>query len=169
MMSKLGEIFVRETAMKIWIAAILCISVPAVVLASDNSYKITFDGGSVRDGKPGVEAKLHIDGDQIRLAQKGQDVLSIPVSSVTGVAYGQNVHRRIGVPVQPTLVSVVTDAFMAVSKSKRGYIGLTWTEGDKIHTLSMICDKNEYSGVLTRLEEVTGQQPVNWDTAAVKN
>jgi hypothetical protein len=155
--------------MKIWIAVLLCITIPIVVLASDGSYKITFDGGSVQDARPGVEAKLYIDGDQIRLAQKGQYVLSIPASFVNGVGYGQNVHRRIGAPVPANLVNVVLDTFMAVSKSKRDYIGLTWTEGNKERSLSMLCDKNEYSGVLARLEEVTGKQAVNWDATTVEN
>ena len=155
--------------MKICIAAILCITIPIVVLASDGSYKITFDGGSVRNGKPGVEAKLYVDGDQIRLAQKGRYVLNIPASFVTGVAYGQNVHRRIGAPPEATLVNVVIDTFLAVSKSKRDYVGLTWTEGNKQRSLSMLCDKNEYNDVLSRLEEVTGKQAVNWDTTTEEN
>jgi len=155
--------------MKIWIAVILCITIPIVVLASDGSYKVTFDGGSVQDGTPGVEAKLFIDGDQIRLAQKGQYILSIPATFVTGVGYGQNVHRRIGAPAQATLVNVVVDTFLAVSKSKRDYIGLTWTEGSKKRSLSILCDKYEYSGALARLEEVTGKPAVNWDTTTVGN
>ncbi len=155
--------------MKIWIALILCITIPIGVLASDGSYKITFDGGSVQDAKSGVEARLSIGADQIRLAQKGHYVLSIPPSFVTGVGYGQNVHRRIGAPVQATLVNVVVDTFLAVSKSKRDYIGLTWTEDNKKRSLSMLCDKNEYSGVLARLEEVTGKQAVNWDTTTGEN
>jgi len=155
--------------MKIWAAAIVCITLPIVVLASDGSYKIIYDGGSVQEGKSGVEATLYIDRDQIRFAQKGHDVLRIPASLVTGIAYGQNVHRKIGTPVKATLVSVVVDTFMAVSKSKRDYIGLTWTEGGDKRGIAMQCDKNEYGGVLAGLEEVTGKQAVNWDTTTVEN
>jgi hypothetical protein len=155
--------------MRIWIASILCITLPIAVLASDGSYKITYDGGSVQNGRAGVEAKLYIDGNQIRLSQKGRYVLSIPASFVTGIGYGENVHRKIGTPVQATLVSVVTDTFLAVSKNKRDYIGLTWTEGSKKRSVAMQCDKNEYSGVLAGLEEVTGMQAVNWDTTNVEN
>jgi hypothetical protein len=159
----------QETVMKVWVAAILCFTLPIVVLASDGSYKIIYDGGSVQDGKLGVEAQLYIDRDQIRLAQRGQHVLSIPASLVTGIGYGQNVHRKIGTPVKATLVGVMVDTFMAVSKSKRDYIGLTWTEDGKKRGIAMQCDKNEYGGVLSGLEEVTGKQAVNWDTTTVEN
>ena len=155
--------------MKLLIAALLCITLPIVVLASDGAYRITYDGGSVQDGKAGVEAKLYIDGDKIRLTQKGQYVLSIPASLVTGIGYGQNVHRRIGAPAPATLVNVMVDSFMTVRKSKRGYIGLTWTEGNKKRSLSMQCGRNEYNGVLAGLEEVTGKQAVNWDTTTMEN
>jgi hypothetical protein len=154
--------------MKILIAAILCISIPLVVLASDGSYTITYDGGSLRDGRAGVEAKLYIDGDQIRLAQKGQYVLSIPVSVVTGIGYGQNVHRRIGDPAPATLVKVMVGTYMTVRKSKRDYIGLTWVEGNKKRGVSLQCDKNEYDDVLAELQHATGKQAVDWD-ATVEN
>lgn len=35
--------------------------------------------------------------------------------------------------------------------------------------IGMQCDKNEYSGVLAGLEEVTGKQAVDWDTATAEN
>jgi hypothetical protein len=152
--------------MKTWIAVILCITLPIVVLASDGSYKITYDGGSVQEGKTGVEANLYINANQIRLAQKGEYVLNIPASFVTGIGYGQNVHRKIGAPVQATLVGVVADT---INKSKRKYIALTWIEGNNKRSLSMQCDKNEYDGVLAGLEEVTGKQAVNWDMTTSVN
>jgi hypothetical protein len=155
--------------MKLLIASVLCITIPLVLLASDDGYRITYDGGSAQNGKTGAEAKLYIDGNQIRLAQKGQYVLSIPVSSVTGIGYGENVHRRIGTPAQATLVSVVVDTFMTISKNKRDYIGVTWTEDGKKRGIAMQCDRSGYSGVLAGLEEVTGKQAVNWDTTTVEN
>ena len=155
--------------MKIWIASILCIAIPIVVIASDGSHKITYDGGSVQNGKAGVEAKLYIDPDQIRLAQKGHDVVSIPASLVTGIGYGQNVHRKIGTPIQANLVNVMVDTFMTVSKNKRGYVGLTWIEGGKKRGIAMQCDKNEYAGVLEGLEQATGKEAVDWDTTKVDN
>jgi len=155
--------------MRISLAAILCIAIPIVVLASDGSYKITYDGGSVQDGKAGVQATLYIDGDQIRIAQKGQFVLSIQTSSVTGIGYGQNVHRTIGAPVQATLVGVVVDTFMTVRKTKRDYIAVTWTEGNKKNGLSMQCDRNEYPGILAGLEKMTGKPAVNWDATTEEN
>lgn len=154
--------------MKTWIAAILCITFPIVASASDGSYKITYDGGWVQHGVPGVEAKLSIDGDQIRLAQKGRELLSIPAASVTGIGYGQNVHRKIGAPEQAALVNVMVDTYMAVRKFKRDYIGLTWTEGKKKRALSLRCNKDDCNDVLERLVEVTGKHAVDWDAPAEK-
>ena len=60
-------------------------------------------------------------------------------------------------------------ALMALIKSKKHYVGLTWTDGDKKGGFAMQCDKNEYRGVLAGLEGVTGKKAVNSDAMTVKN
>lgn len=60
-------------------------------------------------------------------------------------------------------------ALMALSKSKKHFVGVTWADGDKKGGFAMQCDKNDYRGVLAGLEGVTGKKAVNSDTMTVKN
>jgi hypothetical protein len=38
---------------------------------------------------------------------------------------------------------------MALTKSKKHFVGVTWANGDQKGGLAMQCDKNEYRGILT--------------------
>jgi hypothetical protein len=58
---------------------------------------------------------------------------------------------------------------MALTKSKKHFVGLTWAEGDKKGGFAMQCDKNDYRGVLAGLEGVTGKKAVDSDAMTVKN
>jgi hypothetical protein len=147
----------------------LCIAIPAAVFASDGSYKVTYDGGSVSNIKTGTGVKLYIEANQIRFVKDGTDIATIPVASVTEISYGQDVHRRVGAAVGLAFVSLGVGALMALSKSKKHYIGLTWADGDKKGGLAIQCDKNDYRGVLAGLEGVTGKKAVDSDTMNVKN
>ena len=155
--------------MKCLIAVVLCIAVPVTVFASDGGYKVTYDGGSIQDVKAGSGMKLYIEGDHIRLVKDGHDLLAIPAASVTEISYGQDVHRRVGAAVGLAFVSLGVGALMALSKSKKHYVGLTWADGDKKGGLAMQCDKNDYRGLLAGLEGVTGKKAVDSDTMTVKN
>jgi hypothetical protein len=82
--------------MKHLIAVLLCIAIPIMAFAGDNSYKVTYDGGSLPDIKAGTGVHLYIEAKQIRLVKDKTDVTTIPVSAITEISYGQDVHRRIG-------------------------------------------------------------------------
>lgn len=58
---------------------------------------------------------------------------------------------------------------MALTKSKKHYVGLTWADGDKKGGSAMQCDKTDYRGVLAGLEGVTGKKAVDSDAMTVKN
>lgn len=58
---------------------------------------------------------------------------------------------------------------MALTKSKKHYVGLTWADGDKKGGFAMQCDEKEYRGILAALEGVTGKKAVDSDTMTVKN
>jgi hypothetical protein len=60
-------------------------------------------------------------------------------------------------------------ALMALSKSKKHFVGLTWAVGDKKGGLAMQLDKNDYRGILTALEGVTGKKAVDSEALTVKN
>ena len=155
--------------MKRVIAVSLCLLLPAVLFGGDNGYSVKYDGGSVPEIKTGAELKLYIDANQIRFAKDKKDVVMIPASAVTEISYGQDVHRRVGAAIGLAVVSFGIGALMALTKSKKHFVGLTWANGDQKGGFAMQCDKNDYRGLLTGLEGVTGKKAVNTDTLTVKN
>jgi len=150
-------------------AVFLCIAIPLAAFAGDNSYKITYDGGSLPDTKAGTGVKLYIESNQVRLVKDNVDLTKIPASAVTEISYGQDVHRRVGTAVAVGVFTLGVGALVALSKSKKHYIGLIWADGDKKGGLAMQCDKNDYRGILAGLEGITGKKAVDSDAMTVKN
>ena len=155
--------------MKKLLVIVLCFVVPLALMAADNGYKVIYDGGSISDAKAGTGMKLFIEGNQIRLVRDKSDVVTIPASAITEISYGQDVHRRIGAAIGLAVVSLGIGALMALTKSKKHYVGLTWADGDKKGGFAMQCDKTDYRGVLAGLEGVTGKKAVDSDAMTVKN
>ncbi len=155
--------------MKRMLAVFLCVLFPVVAFAGDNTYKVSYDGGSIPDTKVGTDVRLSIEADQIRLIGKDGELIRIPVTSITEISYGQDVHRRVGAAIGLAVVSFGIGALMALTKSKKHYIGLTWADGDKKGGFVMQCDKNDYRGILLGLEGVTGKKAVDSDAMTVKN
>jgi|ERR1700686_117264 hypothetical protein len=150
-------------------AILLSLALPLTLLASENSYKVTYDGGSIPNAKAGTGMKLFIEGNQIRLVKDKGEVITIPASAVTEISYGQDVHRRVGAAIGLAVISLGVGALMALTKSKKHFVGLTWADGDKKGGFAMQCDKNDYRGVLAGLEGVTGKKAVDSDAMTVKN
>jgi hypothetical protein len=155
--------------MKKLLVVVLCFALPVAIFAGDNSYKVTYDGGSIPDTKSGTGMKLFIEANQLRLVKDRTEVVTIPTSAVTEISYGQDVHRRVGAAIGLAIVSFGIGALMALTKSKKHYVGLTWADGDKKGGFAMQCDKNDYRGILAGLEGVTGKKAVDSDAMTVKN
>ena len=147
----------------------LGILLPCSTFAGNDGYKVTYDGGSVSNVKTGVGLKLRMEGKQIEFFKGNDQVLVIPSSSVTEISYGQDVHRRVGAAIGLAIVSFGVGALMALTKSKKHYVGLTWADGDTKGGLAIQCDKNDYRGILTGLEGVTGKTAVDSEAMNVKN
>jgi hypothetical protein len=155
--------------MRALIAILLCIIMPTLAFAGDNGYKVIYDGGSLPDLTAGTGMKLYIEASQIRLVKDNADVTTIAASSVTEISYGQDVHRRIGAAIGLAVISLGIGALMALTKSKKHFVGLTWADGDKKGGFAMQCDKNDYRGVLAGLEGITGKKAVDSAAMTVKN
>ena len=152
------------------LAAALCVLFPIAVFAGEAGYKVKYDGGSISNVKAGEELRIELAGSEIHLL-KGKDevVQVIPASTVTEISYGQDVHRRVGAAIGLAVFSFGVGALMALTKSKKHFVGLTWAQGDSKGGFAMQCDKNDYRGILTGLEGITGKKAVDSETMTVKN
>ena len=155
--------------MKKTLVLLLCVAISTMAFGGDSGYGVSYDGGSVQGIKTGASLKIHIDSNQIRFTQNKQDVLVIPALAVTEITYGQDVHRRVGAAIGLAVVSFGIGGLMALTKSKKHFVGLTWADGDKKGGFAMQCDKNDYRGVLTALEGVSGRKAVDSEAMTVKN
>jgi len=142
---------------------------PVSVFAGDNGYRVIYDGGSLPGVKTGSKVRLFIEDNQIRFMQNGEELITLPASSVTEISYGQDVHRRVGAAIGVAVVSLGVGALLALSKSKKHFVGITWVNGDQKGGFAMQCDKSDYRGVLAGLEGVTGKKAVDSDAMTVKN
>lgn len=155
--------------MRIVLAAVLSMVIPISVLAGDDGYKVTYDGGSLADVKSGTGLKLYIEGNQARLVKDSAVVAAIPAAAITEVSYGQDVHRRVGTAVAVGVFTLGLGALTALSKSKKHFVGLTWADGDKKGGFAIQCDKNDYRGILAGLEGISGKKAVDSEAMTVKN
>jgi hypothetical protein len=155
--------------MKSLLAVLLCIAIPTALLAGDNGYKVTYDGGSLPDTKTGAGVRVYIESNQIRFVKDNANLVTIPASAVTEISYGQDVHRRVGTAVAVGVFTLGVGALVALSKSKKHYVGLIWANGDQKGGLAMQCDKNDYRGILAGLEGITGKKAVDSEAMTVKN
>jgi|SRR5579871_759044 len=155
--------------MKQLIVISLCAILPMVSFASEGGYKVNYDGGSITTLKAGSGLTLYIDSKQIRLVRDKGEVIAIPTSSIVELSYGQDVHRRVGAAIGLATVSLGVGALMALSKSKKHYIGFTWDDAGNKGGVAFQADKNEYRGILAGLEGVTGKKAINSAAMSVKN
>jgi len=105
----------------------------------------------------------------IRLFKDKKEVGAILPSAITEISYGQDVHRRIGAAIGIGVFTLGIGALMALTKSKKHFIGLTWDDAGKKGGIAFQADKKDYRGLLTGLEGVSGKRAVNSDTKTVKN
>jgi len=151
------------------LALSLALFLPVSLFAGDNGYRVVYDGGSLNGVKTGAKLSLSIEGSQIRFVQEGRDVIVLPAAAVTEISYGQDVHRRVGAAIGVAVISLGAGALLALTKSKKHFVGLTWANGDQKGGFAMQCDKNDYRGILAGLEGVTGKKAVDSSAMTVKN
>jgi hypothetical protein len=155
--------------MKKILSIFLCILFPISAFAGDNSYKIVYDGGSITGAKAGSDMKLYIEGTNIRIVKDKTDVAVVPAAAVTEISYGQDVHRRVGAAIGIGVFTLGIGALMALTKSKKHFVGITWDDGGKKGGFAFQADKNDYRGLLAGLEGITGKKAVDSETMTVKN
>ena len=156
--------------MKQIIAILLCVVIPSVgFAATESGYKVRYDGGSIQSLKSGDDVHVLLEPKQIRLVKNKKDVAVVPASAITEVSYGQDVHRRVGAAIGIGVVTFGLGALMALAKSKKHFIGLTWDDGGNKGGFAYQADKHEYRGIMAGLEGLSGKKAVNADAMTVKN
>jgi hypothetical protein len=154
------------------LALVLSLFFPVSLFAGDVSHTVMYDGGSLTDLKAGAKIKMYIDADKIRFVEEGRqgkEIVVLPASAITEISYGQDVHRRVGAAIGVAVVSLGIGALLALTKSKKHFVGLTWVNGDQKGGFAMQCDKSDYRGILAGLEGVTGKKAIDSDAMTVKN
>ncbi len=155
--------------MKRLLAMLLCILFPVIALAGDAGYKISYDGGSIPGAKAGTDMQLYMDGSNIRVTKGKTEIAVIPAAAVTEISYGQDVHRRVGAAIGIGVFTLGVGALMALTKSKKHFVGLTWDDGGKKGGFAFQANKNDYRGLLAGLEGITGKKAVDSEAMTVKN
>lgn len=151
------------------LAILLCILFPVSALAGDNGYKIAYDGGSLPNAKAGNDMKLFIEGTNVKIVKDKTEIALIPAAAVTEISYGQDVHRRVGAAIGVAVISLGIGALLALTKSKKHFVGLTWDNKGQKGGFAFQADKNDYRGLLAGLEGITGKKAVDSEAMTVKN
>ena len=151
------------------VAFFMGLLVPVSALGQDSGFRIGYDGGSIQNVKAGEPAELHIEGSSIRLVKDGKDLVLIPASAVIEITYGQDVHRRVGEAIALGVFTWGVGGLLALSRSKKHFIGLTWNDAGQKGGFAFRADKRDYRGILTGLEGVTGKKSVDSHAMTVKN
>jgi hypothetical protein len=143
---------------------------PNQTLRVSERHWLRYDGGSVSNLKTGSTVKLYLDQSRIHIVKGHSDVITLPAAAITEISYGQDVHRRVGAAIGLAAVSFGAGALMALSKSKKHFIGITWDDGaGNRGGAEFQADKKDYRGVLTGLEGITGRKPVSSEAMTVEN
>jgi hypothetical protein len=153
-----------------FVATMLCLVVSVASFAAEKEgFAVKYDGGTIADLKTGTDIRINPAGTTITISKGKADLISIPAASVTEISYGQDVHRRVGAAIGLAVVSFGAGLLMALAKSKKHYVGLTWATGDVKGGFAVQADKNDYRGLLAALEGLTGKKAVDSDSMNVKN
>jgi hypothetical protein len=136
------------------------------IRAEDSTAKfpMMYEGGS-------LPFKRH-DNITVLLGEGGLGVMQkkqrhdIPIKTITEISYGQDVQRRVGEAIGVAVFTLGIGALLALTKSKKHYVGLTWndTPGTSKGGVVFRVGKREYRGFVTALEGLTGLKAVDADS-----
>ena len=154
--------------MKKVLAVLLCVLFPAITVAAESGYKVTYDGGSI-PVKAGHDLRISMDSTNIHVFDAKTEVATIPSAAVTEISYGLDVHRRVGAAIGLAVFSFGLGGLMALSKSKKHFVGVTWDDNGRKGGFAVQADKNDYRGILAGLEGVSGKKAIDSNAMNVKN
>lgn len=139
---------------------VLVLCLPLLTYGQGNTFdKVRYNGGSVSTTvKPDDWGnKLTVSSDEIKLALKDGQMISVPPKQVTSISYGQEAHRRVGTAIGLAVLSLGIGALSALHKTKLHYIGINYNDKDgKKQGLLLQGDKGNFRAIIVALQGVTG-------------
>ncbi len=140
------------------LAVFLCSAV--VLYAQGNSWnKVRYNGGTLQTKVHPKDWDNHltVTSDKITLRLKDRQTLEIATSSVTGLSYGQEAHRRVGTMVALGILVAPLALFGLFHKTRLHFIGIEYTtpENKKAGVL-LQGHKDNYRAILMALRGATG-------------
>lgn len=139
-------------------ALILCAAVSAP--AQGNTWnKVRYNGGTIQTKVDAKEWKntLTITSDLITLKLKDGQSVEIKTSSVTGLSYGQEAHRRVGTMITLGILLAPLALFGLFHKTRLHFIGVEYTDAEgKKAGLLLQGHKDNYRAILMALRGATG-------------
>ncbi len=127
--------------------------------------KLRYQGGT-------IEAKvnpfdwnttLRASDKQLQLTFAGQKTVSIDISDITALSYGQKAYRRVADMAALSIVVTPVALFGILHKSKDHLVGIQYktVDGRPAGVLFTV-HKDDYRELLMRLQVVTGKSVENW-------
>lgn len=140
------------------LATLLVLSVAAY--SQGNSWnKVRYNGGTIQTKVDPKEwdNTLTVSSDTIALHLKDGQKLEIPTSSVKGLSYGQEAHRRVGTMVALGILIAPLALFGLFHKTRLHFIGIEYITPDgKSAGVLLQGHKDNYRGILMALRGATG-------------
>jgi hypothetical protein len=127
------------------------------------SFPMKYEGGSLPLNDSGL--KVFLNKEDIAIVQ-GKQNFNVPIAAITEVSYGNDVHRRVGAAVGVGIVTLGVGALLALAKTKKHYVGVTWENAAGDHAKGGVVfkvGKGEYRGFIAALEGLTGKKAVESD------
>jgi hypothetical protein len=155
--------------------SMLCAPFTGNLISSEKDSAVVipmkYEGGSL-PLKQHDDVKVTL-GNEIVTIKQGKQSYPVPVKSISEISYGADVHRRVGAAIGVGVVTMGIGALMALVKTKKHFVGITWVEkaGDSTSALTsekkggivFKVGKGEYRGFIAGLEGLTGLKAVNAD------
>lgn len=141
------------------------------MMAAEKGYtQVKYTGGTLPVNS-GEDVKLFLQSEQLRVQYKNDPPTVVPAAAITEVSYGQDVHRRIGAAAATAVFTLGVGAILLLSKSKKHFVGVLWDDPNsgKKGGLTFQVDKNDYRGVLSGLEGISGKKAIDADAEAAKS
>lgn len=126
-------------------------------------FDMKYEGGSL-PLKTG-DLKVELAKEAIEILQ-GKQRFPITVASITEISYGNDVHRRVGAAVGVAIFTLGIGALLALAKTKKHYVGVTWEGEGSEHAKGGVVfkvGKGEYRGFIAALEGLTGKKAIDAD------